>query len=280
MWDNVVVSKPSRRQGTCTFCGSFGQLTREDFTPRWLGRFIAAQWPAQGPLELVALSGGGDRPYSQDKHIVGNASAIKPAVVCQPCNNEWMKRLEDAVIHILKPMMRGEEIVLDERSLKAIATWAMKTALVFELVRRHGDTTASALDRAWFKEHRVPLPGARIWAARYVGNLGASCQSRSTLLTYDLDDPLSVPAPHGFIVVLAYGQLALRIAMVRSAPLLPTRFAVNEAEHLPTIWPRTEPLAWPPHLSLDDDGLIEFGRVNLPAAGVGALERYGPPPYR
>jgi len=71
------VSKPSRRQDTCAFCNTYGQLTREAFAPRWLGRFIAAQWPAQGPLELVALSGDGDRPHSQDKHIVGNASAVK-----------------------------------------------------------------------------------------------------------------------------------------------------------------------------------------------------------
>ena len=241
-----LVSKPSRRRGSCAFCGAHGQLTREDFTPQWLGRFIAGRWPAQGPLELVAISGGGDRPYREEKRVVGNASAVKPAIVCQRCNNEWMKRLEDAAIPILKPMILGDSLVLDVPALHALASWAMKTALVFELIRRDNETTASVDDRKSFRNHRVPLPGARIWAGRYVGTLGAAWQSRSTLVTYDLDNPLSVPAPHGFVVVLAYGELALRVAMTRTMPLLPTRFAVSQGEHLPTIWPRSEPLTWPP----------------------------------
>ena len=148
---------------------------------------------------------------------------IKPVVVCAHCNNEWMKRLEDAVIPILTPMMLGHALVLDEPALAALGAWVTKTALVFELVQRDSDATASAADRLWFKNHRVPLAGSRIWAARYVGTFGNSWQARSTLFTYDLDDPTSVPSPHGLVAVLAYGEVAFRVAMVRSAPALPTR---------------------------------------------------------
>ncbi len=274
------MSKPSRRLGTCAFCGQFGQLTREDFTPRWIGRFIANRWPPEGRAELVSIAFGGDQPYREKSRIVGNASAIKPVVVCARCNNEWMKHLEDVVIPILTPMMLGQQLVLDEAALAALGAWVTKTALVFELVQRDSDATASAADRLWFKNHRVPLGGSRIWAARYVGAFGKSWQARSTLFTYNLDDPTSVPSPHGLVAVLAYGEVAFRVAMVRSAPALPTRFAVTESVHAPTIWPATGPLSWPPARALDDDGLLAFGGLHVPATGPGMLDHIGPPPAR
>ena len=192
-----------------------------------------------------------------------------------------MKRLEDAAIPILKPMILGDSLVLDVPALHA----------------RHGqlgdeDCSRLRAHPSRQRDHRIrgrpeviqkspcPAAGARIWAGRYVGTLGAAWQSRSTLVTYDLDNPLSVPAPHGFVVVLAYGELALRVAMTRTMPLLPTCFAVSQGEHLPTIWPRSEPLTWPPAVALDDDALLEFGRVHLPVDGAGALTHYGPPRQR
>jgi hypothetical protein len=141
-----------------------------------LGAFIADRWPPEGRAERVSIAFGGDQPYREKTRIVGNASAIKPLVVCARCNNEWMKRLEDAVIPILTPMMLGQQLVLDEAALAALGAWVTKTALVFELVQRDSDATASAADRLWFKNHQVPLAGSRIWAARYVGTFGKSWQ--------------------------------------------------------------------------------------------------------
>lgn len=73
-------------------------------------------------------------------------------------------------------MKLGKRLMLDQDAIRTLAVWATKTALVFELVQQDGDTTASAVDRRWFRDHRQPLPGSRIWAARYKGTLGPSCR--------------------------------------------------------------------------------------------------------
>lgn len=177
----------------------------------------------------------------------------------------------------LGPLVLGQPAVLDAAALCTLATWATKTALVFELVQQDGSTTASTADRKWFGENRQPLTGSRIWIARYVGTFGTVVLTCSTLFTYDLDDLTMVPEPNGLVVTLAYGEIAFRVAMVRSVPTLPTRIAVAEESHTPTIWPSSGPLKWPPGVALDDEGLRHFGAVRLPVGGPGALDRYGPP---
>ena len=263
------------------YCGSPAKTNEHIIATRFID--VLREDPRQVTLPIVLYAA---LPSGQERRIPGKRLKRRRFTleyttrVCSRCNNEWMKRLEDAVIPVLKPMMLGEGFTLNASALAALAAWATKTALVFELVQQDGATTASAADRLWFKAHRSPLPGSRIWAARYVGTLGKAWQSRSMLMTYDLDDPSSVPSPHGLVVVLAYGQVALRVAMVRSEPTLPARFAVTDDERAPTIWPTMGQLAWPPLTTLDDDGLVNFGAVHLPEDGAGSLQHYGPPSHR
>lgn len=202
---------------------------------------------------------------------------MKPTVVCPSCNNDWMSGLERAVQPVLGPMILGQPMVLDSDAIEALAIWATKTALVFELLQQVTDMTASSADRKWFKDHRQPLPSVRIWVARYVGTRGASVQTLSTLMTYDIDDPNSVPEPTGFVATLTYGQVALRVAMMSAVPSYRAGFAVAEYAHTPLVWPPPNKLDWPPDVALNDDALWEYGGIHLPADGPDALHRYGPP---
>lgn len=97
----VAMGKPSRRIGTCAFCGVPGRLTREDFTPKWLSRHINKHLPPEDKWQAVEIRFSGDRPYGERSRIVGGARAIKPVIVCAPCNNGWMARLEQAFRPIL-----------------------------------------------------------------------------------------------------------------------------------------------------------------------------------
>jgi uncharacterized protein YndB with AHSA1/START domain len=273
------MGKRPRTVGTCVFCGTFGLLTKEDFTPRWLGRLFDSQFRTGNNWELDSISFGGDRDYHSGTRQVRSASAIKPIVVCASCNNGWMSVLEKSASRLITPMIFGQSIALEVADLGVVAAWAMKTALIFEFVGEDGsqdDTTASAHDRSLFRQSRRPLTTSRVWMARYCGSR-PMYMARSTLLTYDLDDPTSIPAPHGLLVTLAYGQLALRVGLVRSAPTLPTRFAVAEPSGCSAIWPATSQLTWPAADAIDDDGLTSFGVVHLPDVGPGSLSAYGPP---
>lgn len=53
------MSKPSRRMGHCAFCGQYGHLSREDFTPKWIARFIEKHMPPENRWELLTISTDG-----------------------------------------------------------------------------------------------------------------------------------------------------------------------------------------------------------------------------
>lgn len=262
------MSKKGRRSGTCVFCGTFGLLTREDATPKWLGRFIQHHFPPEERWESVEIRFGDDKPPSQRSKIAGNASVHKPIVVCGSCNNGWMSRLEVEAKPLLMPLILGTATHLDNGSSLTLATWATKTALIYEFVYPESEgTTASADDRRWFAEHRRPLPNSRIWCARYVGTRGAAIIARSTLFLYDLDDPAPTPEAHGLFIVLVFGQIAIRVALIRSNPTYPMRFGLWEGEQTQLLWPSQSQLNWPTTDALDDVSLQTFMSVQSPRTG-------------
>src|ERR1019366_10737732 len=97
------MGKKGRRTGACVFCGTYGRLTREDATPKWLGRFISENLPPEGRWEAVQARFGDDRDPSQRSTFAGSASVHKPIVVCPNCNNGWMSGLEKEARHVLGP---------------------------------------------------------------------------------------------------------------------------------------------------------------------------------
>lgn len=134
-------------------------------------------------------------------------------MVCPRCNNGWMSRLETAVQPILRPLVLGKHARLTEDEITTLATWATKTALVYEPVHPAAEgTTASTDDRRWFA-HQAPLPHSGVWLARY--GTGVTIVRRNTLFLFDLDDPVRRPEPHGLVTGLIFGQVALRVAIVR-----------------------------------------------------------------
>jgi hypothetical protein len=60
--------------------------------------------------------------------------------VCEDCNNGWMSRIENEAKPILVKMLKGKSFVLDKKSQAKLATWALKTMLVFN----HGNPAPPA----------------------------------------------------------------------------------------------------------------------------------------
>lgn len=273
------MGKRSKRSGLCIFCGAYGRLTEEHGTPRWLGRFLAEQFPGSGHLESVRIVIGPDGQPSQYARPVGGLSFHKAPVVCSRCNNEWMSGLEIAAAPLLKRLARGDPATLDGEDARLLATWVTKTALIYELVEQERDgATSSVADRRWFGRHRLPLPTSRIWLAHYEGSRGTTIVVRRTLFLYDLDAEVPRPEAHGVLFGLVFGRLAVRVGFVRSHPSFATAFAVEDGPLTPQLWPSSAPLTWPPGRALDDEGFDSFLSIVLPRNGPGSLERLGERP--
>jgi hypothetical protein len=193
---------------------------------------------------------------------VGAASVFKPIVVCQQCNSGWMSALEKRVRPILLPMVLGSPSALEPDSQECLATWLTKTALIHEHAERPDAVTTEA-DRRWFGVHQAPMPGARMWLARYVG-MTRVFVSRQILHLFDLDDPARATRPHAMLFTVVYGHVALQAVLVSVVSPYPYVYDRPELPFASRFWPATERASWPPDEALDDLGLQQFAQMQPP----------------
>ncbi len=271
------MAKAGKRAGACVFCGTYGLLTREDATPKWVGRLLHKHFPPSGSWEAVELRPCPDGTLHSRSRRVGSPSAYKPVIVCASCNNTWMSGLEQSVRRTLAALILDQAAGLDAKASTMLATWAVKTALVYEFVIPSEEgTTASLEDRRWVCEQRKPLPESQVWLGRYVGTRGAHIVSRQTLYLFDRDDAESTPVAHTLFVVLVFGHLAIRVVLPRTDQLYPVKYAVAVGSFAQRIWPYERPVTWPPPASLDDSGLDTFMAVRGPSYLVGPRSNHPP----
>jgi hypothetical protein len=110
----------------CVFCDSLGPLNKEHFIPDWISRLFKGS-----PVATVQVINrdGKQRLYPLPifQQEVGT--------VCKKCNGGWMATLEKQVAPFLAPMLtESRPCVLDQARQKLLATWAVKTAMVFEQI--------------------------------------------------------------------------------------------------------------------------------------------------
>lgn len=74
----------------------------------------------------------------------GELYTRKLKVVCDRCNNEWMSRIEEAIIPTLTSIIQGKRVTLDAAELKSLSHWATLKSIVLE----HGNGS---------KDHVTPL---------------------------------------------------------------------------------------------------------------------------
>lgn len=98
--------------------------------------------------------------------VNGSVRQTKIRVVCMLCNNTWMSKLDNAIIPIAEPLLRGDPTVLTyERQLK-LSEWIALKALVVDCAPRLGQPSEpmfSQNTRTQFMGHRRVPEGFTIW---------------------------------------------------------------------------------------------------------------------
>jgi hypothetical protein len=150
-------SEPRR----CVFCCDPSRpTTREHVWPDWILRLLDAEL---NYTDVQVERGGAFRrspkPDATVKHV------------CQSCNTGWMSVLESTVQPTLTPMILGQgPLTLTTETQRAVACWAMKTALMLELYYPRDDRQLPQALYALFFQQRRPPNHCGIWAAAYRGD--------------------------------------------------------------------------------------------------------------
>jgi hypothetical protein len=256
----------------CIFCGEpFGpsrQRSDEHAAPKWCGEIL----PDRGQAEhkhVVETAEGRDE---QDQGIRDPFTTVA-GDICKPCNNGWMEELEDWAKRWLAKPITGQRRSLRYWRQALAASWAIKTAMVWECVSPTDQMiTAGAL--RIFHQLQRPSGNQQVWTARYSGSDPHSFRRTVASVIGSRPEGASDPDnPHAYLITLSIGELAFVIFGYLLAPpmpnvTLPQRFASK----LVQIWPlATEIVEWPPAHALDDADLDAVVR-SLGAPIKGDLE--------
>jgi len=187
--------------------------------------------------------------------------------VCESCSSGWIGQLDQSVAPILEePMLesRGRDWTTAEQ--RTLSIWAIKTAMVLELVRPgEAGRFFTDTERWLFMDMRdPPFNDIRIWAAarrddppvHYYGSRIKLLRPASGRQIGDV-----------FVATISFGRVVFQMAARR---LFEPRLSIDDVP-FPSessewqgvtvlLWPASESSRrWPPRLTLDAAALETFG---------------------
>lgn len=186
-----------------------------------------------------------------------------------------MSRLEDAARYLIGPMMHDVTVPLGLDDQRTIASWAVKTAMVFQCTE--------ATREMWFYSEAecrqlsasLSLPrDTHIWLGRHTRSDTLFAQSRhlsTEVIWAELEPNPTLREGNAYVVTLVLGHVAIQVFTRhhrREHDEVGERVSVRLgpwSDSLMQIWPTMAAFEWPPALSFDE-------------AGIGRLSnRFSPP---
>lgn len=218
----------------CIFCDG-SPTTEEDLVADWVLRAFARSKKPQ-----FALAGTIVAPSQMRLEAAEPVSTAQ--VVCQPCNNGWMSRIDNAAAEVLRPLVQGQTAVdLGARAQRAIAGWIFKSALTFDALQTGNAGPLVGLRSDFAASHSAP-PGCTIYLgpARPIPFSLAAVPQAAGLITFGVrategvanvtsqlysPDGTLAHTGHSTLPVPGYSVMLGRVHAVISgirAPLVPT----------------------------------------------------------
>lgn len=158
------MNKPLRRKKFskpegCIFCGNT-PLTGEHIFANWMRQYLdpSATRTNHSVFKYRAHSDGTNELVEVGPGVAdraGDHRSRKLHIVCGPCNNGWMSRMQEEVKPILVPMLQGNWSRLSNDDQEKLGAWATMTAYVWEAAEP-SLVTSTANERRRFMERKKP----------------------------------------------------------------------------------------------------------------------------
>jgi hypothetical protein len=237
----------------CIFCGQpFGPdriRTGEHAAPNWCRKLL----PDRGRAEHFFVVETADGLRVENRGLKNPFTTVAEDV-CEPCNNGWMQELEASCETLLGHFIQGHGRRIRYWRQVVTATWALKTALVWDAVSPD-DRTVAIRDFRVLHGAQRPTAQQQVWIGRYTGDDPHSFRRTAAHVIGAQDaDPHEA---HAYLIAITLGELALvvfgqHVVMPPYRHQLPEQFASSLVQISPPI---REVVAWPPAEALDDEAL-------------------------
>lgn len=234
-----MADQPADGFRSCIFCGQTRELTKEHVLPAWL----RSLWPdisVGGHLTGGRSEGGGEVEYKR------NAAPFSDTVrsVCRECNNGWMSEVEGEAKTVLTELVRGQRKVLGPARRKALASWIMKTTMVWQYSHRPPTLFVPAEDYQWFYDRRVPPPCVAVWLGR---NEETESIARYFCSLREFRGPEnSGRAIDAYVATMSIGKLSLLLVGEIGTSENRVELVGEWKAYFRRIWPAFRSVAWPP----------------------------------
>jgi hypothetical protein len=255
-------------------------MSKEHVWPRWVRKLV--------PPEILA----GDHKYVFEDHDgeirrLQNQPMFNLTVkdVCEPCNNEWMGRAEDAAERYAAGLLLGRGRLLHREGQAALAYWGMLKGFV--AVRSFPQKPEIPIGEDQYRElfdlrDQAVLPpmisvytGKTGWSSghsRYEGFFRLNGISRSDRENGDQAD--------GYVIaftVLDLVILVMRVIDDDRAEFFQLGHRPSLTASIRRIWPTTDSCVWPPGPVLTQAGVSALAGGVRGCAACGA--DFGPAAY-
>jgi hypothetical protein len=240
-------------------------MSKEHAWPNWLLKLLRTL--SKQTVNIKAEIDGG-RPWT---NWHGPKGSIRVAGICKNCNGGWMSELEQEAKPILEPLIRNTESTLDSRQQLIIATWVVKTSMVFDIHRSPDNPFYQPVQTSHLFNNQTPPPSTfGLWIGRYYGENNAFTDGK-TLNGFDTKAGRPIK---GHVQTMTFGPLVTQVLNVRmpkgqtiTSPITLDTVPGEWIQATIRLWPiELKPLYWPPTLSLNDTqgGLYTFAnRFNV-----------------
>jgi hypothetical protein len=264
------IPNPPRK---CMFCGK-GGISKEHIWARWMTQYLPKDAPNFSMLDVVV-----HKTHETKKARRENRSAYSGTIklVCKPCNNGWMSRLQNDAKPILLPLMRGERRALNRREQVTLAAWIAMFIMVAEFQTPSKVTIPQAV-RERFKDTLQPPDLWAIWLGIYTRQKWHGIVVHSSIAVTDHDgshtlNPDGSARPNTHAVTVVIGKLYIH-AMGSVFPEFARKQRLDKARFpMARLWPRgIRPFKWAA-IDLSDrqasgiaTALIDYYRRNIRSA--------------
>jgi hypothetical protein len=245
----------------CVFCGTRPAENKEHALPCWIQRCLDPEGKAVFHHSYTNAAGETERSWTA-KHFDFQVKRT----CAKHCNEGWMSVLESAAQPFLGSLVKGCERTLHRDGQQIISFWAVKTAIVWELVVRN-----RVLPDRWFAEiydgrtdRRLPR-GVQVWIGACNDPRWSFLQCGKVRLACEKSGAVS----NGYGVTFTAGHLLMQIFGHDFGDDRSVRSIVEgtrlERTMLP-IWPYKRKVEMPPPLVVTPLQVEQLAKVFMGAA--------------